>query len=60
LKSTKDYGLLIFHGLGKFLYNKRIDPFDGKPKFPDFFGVEAMTDPATRPKSYFRHEDVLN
>lgn len=25
IETSKDFGLLIFHALGKFLYNKRID-----------------------------------
>jgi hypothetical protein len=56
VQNTKDFGLQIFHALGKMLYNKRIDPKTGKTR--------AMTTEELKkkpqPKLYFKHEDILN
>lgn len=56
LKLNKDYGLSIFHALGKFLYNKRIDPRTKKERI--MTSKELLATP--KPKSYINHEEVLN
>lgn len=56
LKLNKDYGLSIFHALGKFLYNKRIDPRTKKERV--MTSKELRVSP--KPKSYIKHEEVLN
>lgn len=52
----KDNPYSIFHALGKFLYNKRINPSTGN--------VEQMPSSEMKkekkPKLYFKHKDILN
>lgn len=53
----KDFGLSIFHALGKFLYNKRIDP-KHKDGWRQMNFEELSRKP--KPKSYINHQDILN
>lgn len=48
----KDFQLSIFHALGKFLYNKRIDPKDPKQKVQLPYSEMRKT---PRPRLYFKH-----
>ena len=55
-KSSKDFGLSIFHALGKFLYNKRIDPSNGKARMMNSKEMKAKP----KPRSYINHQKILN
>ena len=54
---TKDLQLSIFHALGKFLYNKRINPQTKEIKQLPY---KMMKDPNKRPKLYFRPQEILD
>lgn len=54
---NKDYGLSIFHALGKFLYNKRINPNTGKE---EIMSAKQMSEIKPRPKSYINHAEIMN
>ena len=56
----KDFGLSIFHAMGKILYNKRIDPVTGKEHKPSFFSPDIMKDPEQRPPFYANHAHLLS
>jgi cell cycle checkpoint protein len=53
---TKDNPFTIFHALGKFLYNKRINPSTKKVEQLPY----DMMKRAKKPELYFRHKDILN
>lgn len=53
---TKDNPFTIFHALGKFLYNKRINP---QTKKVEQLPYELMRR-ERKPELYFRHKDILN
>ena len=56
----KDYQLAIFHSLGKFLYNKRIEPGNNsKDALPKQLPYKLMKK-TPRPKLYFKHQEVLD
>lgn len=52
----KDFGLNLFHALGKFLYNKRINPKTGKEERMTSHQLKTIK---PKPKCYVRHLDVL-
>jgi len=54
---TKDLQLSIFHALGKFLYNKRINPQTKEIKQLPY---KMMKDADKRPKLYFRPQEILD
>lgn len=56
MDTSKDFSLSIFHALGKFLYNKRINPKTGKPEQMD---PKYMKNPSKRPKLYFDIQEVI-
>lgn len=56
----KDFGLSIFHAMGKILYNKRIDPISGKEQKPTFFSLDTMKDPDQRPPFYANHQNLID
>ncbi|CDW87611.1 cell cycle checkpoint protein rad17-like [Stylonychia lemnae] len=53
---AKDNPYSIFHGLGKFLYNKRINP--ETQKIEQLSPSKMMR--KNKPKLYFSHKDILN
>jgi len=54
--NSKDFGLSIFHALGKFLYNKRIDPNTKEARIMTSQELSVVP----KPKSYIHHEHILN
>jgi hypothetical protein len=55
--NEKDNMFTIFHALGKFLYNKRVNSKTGEiEQMP----AKIMKNPEKRPKLYFKHSDILN
>lgn len=54
---TKDLQLSIFHALGKFLYNKRVNP---KTKKIEQLPYKMMKDANCRPALYFKPQEVLD
>jgi len=54
--NSKDFGLSIFHALGKFLYNKRIDPNTKEARIMTSQELSVVP----KPKSYINHEHILN
>ena len=53
---TKDLQLLIFHALGKFLYNKRVHP---KTKEVKQLPYQMLADADRRPKLYYKPSEVI-
>mmetsp|Transcript_5345 Transcript_5345/g.4927 ORF Transcript_5345/g.4927 Transcript_5345/m.4927 type:complete len:199 (+) Transcript_5345:819-1415(+) len=56
-KSDKDNMFTIFHALGKFLYNKRVNSSTGEV---EQMKAKQLKNPEKRPPLYFRHDEVLN
>jgi hypothetical protein len=56
IETSKDYGLQIFHALGKFLYNKRIDKYTKKEK--QMTAEQLLSIP--KPKFYWNHQEIIN
>lgn len=54
-QDQKDYGLTIFRALGKFLYNKRIDPLTNEARAMTY--EELSQSP--KPKFYESHKEIL-
>lgn len=56
LTTNKDYGLSIFHALGKFLYNKRIDPRTKEPRVMKSTELSVVP----KPESYINHAQIMS
>jgi hypothetical protein len=54
--TSKDFGLLIFHALGKFLYNKRIDIRTQEAVYMTADQLQSIP----KPKFYWNHQEILN
>ena len=53
---NKDYGLSLFHAIGKFLYNKRLLPGEQKPQSVSSIRMKKKP----RPRFYENHLEILN
>lgn len=56
IETSKDFGLLIFHALGKFLYNKRIDVRTKEVGYMTADQLQCIP----KPKFYWNHQEILN
>lgn len=59
--SSKDNGLDLFHAIGKFMYNKRVEPGSGKERSMTSTEMNQYKERhGYIPKSYINHLDVMN
>jgi len=54
--NSRDNSLSIFHAIGKFLYNKRIDPKTGDKRQMAYKELHSFK---TKPKFYENHQKLL-
>ena len=52
----KDNNIFIFRAVGKFLYNKRIDPKGKDPRTMDYKELKSYK---SKPKFYENHEQII-